>query len=145
MGRQGKTLVEEGHIVQMLAPVDITVATSSKVIFMGDWSHVTFICLKGAGDDNATIRVEECTGFGGTAASTIVFDYAQCLTAGCDVLSALTAATTAGVAIGTSTGTTLAIEIDADELTDGYAYLRLKCADPGSDAHLGCVEYDSGL
>ncbi|KKL05912.1 hypothetical protein LCGC14_2601270, partial [marine sediment metagenome] len=47
-------------------------------------------------------------------------------TASGDTLSARTAATTAGVALSTNTGTMLIIEVDADELPDGSPFLRVK-------------------
>lgn len=121
------TLVEQGHLVTMLTPQDVAAATSSEVISMENYGHVSFICMKGAGSA-CTIQVEECTGFGGTGAATKTFYYCAAATAADDVMdAALAAATTAGVATSTSTGSLIAIEIDAAELTDGYQYVRLKC------------------
>jgi len=135
MGRSGFNIAEQGHVVQMLAPLSVSAATSSEVISMENWSHVSFICMKGAGS-SATIQLEECTSFAGAGAATRIFSYAREATAAGDTLSALTIATTAGIAMTTASGVLLVIEVDADELTDGYPYLRLKCADPGT-THLG--------
>jgi len=143
MGRSGFTVAEQGHVVSMVSPVDVTVATSSEVISMENWSHVTFICMKGAGS-SATIQLEECTSFAGAGAATRIFSYAREATAAGDTLSALTIATTAGIALTTASGVLLVIEVDADELTDGYPYLRLKCADPGTSSLQAWVAILSG-
>ena len=129
---KGFNIAEQGHIVQMLAPIDIAAATSSEVISMENWSHVTFICQKGIGSA-CTIQLEECTAFAGTGAATRIFSYAYERTAAGDTLTALAVATTAGIATTTSSGELLVIEVDADELTDGYPYLRLKCSATGAN------------
>ena len=136
MGRSGFNIAEQGHVVQMLAPVSLGAATTSECISMENWSHVSFICMKGAGSA-ATIRLEECTAFAGTGAATRIFSYCiEEVAAGDTPAAALQSATTAGIALSTGSGIYMIIEVDADELTDGYPYLRLKCADPGT-AHLG--------
>ena len=140
---KGFTVAEQGHVVSMVSPVDVTVATSSEVISMENWSHVTFICMKGAGS-SATIQLEECTSFAGAGAATRIFSYALESTAAGDTLAAITAATTAGVALTTASGVLLVIEVDADELRDGYPYLRLKCADPGTSSIQAWVAILSG-
>ena len=131
----GFKIAEQGHVVSMLSPVDVIAATSSEVINLENWSHVSFICMKGAGS-SATIVVEECDDFVPTNVATIPYSYAQEATAAGDTLTALAAAGTAGIASGTASGVLLVIEIDADELSDGFPYIRLKCADPGT-SHLG--------
>ena len=132
MGRSGFTVVEEGHLVTLLAPVDVAAATSSEVISMENWSHVTFICMKGVGSVG-TVQLEECTSFAGAGAATRVFNYCTEDTASGDTMdAALTAAGTAGIAIDSDTGTLLVIELDADELTDGYPYVRLKVSATGA-------------
>ena len=131
MGK-GFCVAEQGHIVQLLAPVDINAATSSEVFSMENWEHATIICQKGTGSA-CTIQVEECTAFAGTGAATKTFRYCYERTAAGDTLTALATAGTAGIAHTTSTGELLVIEIDSDELTDGYPYVRIKCSATGAN------------
>ena len=132
MGRSGFNVAEQCHVVSMLSPVDITGATSSEVISMENWGHATLICMKGVGSA-CTIQLEECTAFAGTGAATRIFKYAYERTAAGDTLTALATATTAGIATTTSSGELLVIEVDADELSDGYPYLRIKCSATGAN------------
>lgn len=125
MGAHGITLAEEGHFVTLFAPDAWSSAASSEVFSMENWSHATIIVSKGAGSA-VTIILENCTAFAGTGAATMAFDYYTETTAAGDTLSARTAATTAGVALDTDTGTLLIIEIDDDELPDGSPYVRIK-------------------
>lgn len=126
----GFNIAEQGHVVQMVAPVDLS-GTTSEVLSMENWSHVSFICMKGAGSA-ATVRLEECTAFAGTGHQTRTFQYMiEEVAAGDTPAAALQAATTAGIALSTATGIFMIIEVDAAELTDGYQFLRLIAADPG--------------
>ena len=131
MARKGFVVAEEGHVVQLLTPQDLSAATSSEVFSMANWQHASIICLRGAGSAS-TIQVEECDDFTPTNAATMTFKYAYERTAAGDTLTALATATTAGIAHTTSTGELLVIEIDADELSDGYECVRIKCSAVGT-------------
>lgn len=125
MGRSGFTVAEQGHVVNMSSPLSAQTGTTSEVISMENWSHVTFICMKGAGSA-LTIQLEDCSAFAGTGHGTMPFKYAKEATGSGDTTDAALAwATSAGITTGAADGTFLIIEVDADELRDGYQYLRL--------------------
>jgi len=125
-------VAEQGHVVTLLAPQSQTAALTSDVFSMENWSHATIIVLGGAGSA-CTVTVSECDNFTPSNAATKVFNYAVEATALGDVLdAALQAATTAGVGIGTATGTIMVIEIDSDELSDGYPCVQINVTDPGT-------------
>ena len=125
MGANGIVLAEEGHFVTLIAANDQGAATSSEVFSMENWSHATILCVKGGGSA-VTVTLENCTAFSGAGHATMDFSYYAENTASGDTLGARTAATTAGVALSTNTGTMLIIEVDADELPDGSPFLRVK-------------------
>lgn len=140
----GFNVVENGHVVTLLAPQYLGAAGTSDIFSMKDWSHASIIVLGGAGSAT-TLTLYECQGFGGTGATLIGFRYAQEETAAGDVVDAVLAtATTAGVAIGTATGIFTVIELDAAELSDGYQYVRLNASDPGTSKLIGAVAILSG-
>ena len=125
-------VAEQGHVVQLLAPQSQTAALTSDVFSMENWAHASIIVLGGAGSA-CTVTVSEADNFTPDNAATKTFNYAVEATAAGDVLdAALQAATTAGVGIGTATGTILVIEIDNDELSDGYPCVQINVSDPGT-------------
>ena len=144
MGVGGMTLVEQGHFVTLFNPESVSAAATSDVFSMENWGHVTIIVQGGAGSA-ATIVVEECDNFTPSNVTTMGYQYAKEATAAGDVLdAALAAAGTGGTGIGTATGTLLIIEIDADELTDGYPCLRIRHSDPGTSKLISAVAVLTG-
>ena len=137
-------VAEQGHVVQLLAPQSQTAALTSDVFSMENWAHATIIVLGGAGSA-CTVTVSECDNFTPDNAATKIFNYAQEATAAGDVLdAALAAATTAGISIGTATGTILVIEIDNDELSDGYPCVQINVSDPGTSKMISAFAILSG-
>ncbi len=131
MSAKGFVVAEQGHLAQMIIPQDLSAALTSDVINMSDWGHATIFVHGGAGSA-LIVTVSDADSFASSGA-TMVFRYAQEDTAGGDVLDAALAwATTAGVAIGTDTGVFLVIEVDADELRDGYPYLMINLSAAGT-------------
>ena len=124
---RGFNVAEQGHVVSLFSPVSHSTAASSEVFSMEGWAHCTIILHKGVGSAS-TIVLEECSAFAGTGHRTFTpYKYAQEATASGDTLdAAMAAGTTAGVAIPTGTNTFLIFEVDADALSDGYQYLRIK-------------------
>ncbi len=139
----GITLTEEGHFVTLLASQNITAAATSEVFSMENWAHATIMVQGGAGS-STTITVSECDNFTPSNATKIIFAYAQETTAAGDTLTALTDATTAGVALGTATGVFTIIEIDSDQMTDGFPYLQINLSDPGAGKQVSAVAILSG-
>jgi hypothetical protein len=141
----GKFVVaEQGHIVQLIDPQSQSAALTSEIFTMENWAHATILVFGGAGSAT-TVTVSECDNFTPTTAATKTFMYAVEATAGGDVLdAALQAAATTGVSIGTATGTILCIEIDNDELTDGYPCVQINMSDPGTSKLVSAVAILSG-
>jgi len=136
---KGFVVAEQGHVVQMLAPVAITAALTGDTISMEAWGHASIIVGFGVGSAT-TITVGECTGFGGTGRTAITFRSAQEATGGGDVLDAALAWASTITIAGSAAhvGGFAVIEIDADELSDGYNFLQVNVADPGT-SKLGCI------
>lgn len=133
----GFNVTEQGHVVQGLAPVDIGGAAKSSDYFnMKHYKHASILIFKGAGSA-ATVTLYEAADSAGCTEATMAFNYASEATAAGDTLGALTAATTAGFALGTGSGVFYTIELDSSDLTDGYPYLCVKIS--SATASLVCV------
>ena len=137
-------LPNEGHVVNILAPVDINGGKSSDVFSMEGYSHVDIIIQLGVTHAASTITVEECDDFGPTNDTPIAFDYYSEATAGGDTLSTKSTATTAGFATGTGDGIFYVISIDASQLSDGYPYLQVEFSSPGGATFGSAVAVLSG-
>jgi hypothetical protein len=125
----GKFVVaEQGHIVQLIDPQSQSAALTSEIFTMENWAHATILVFGGAGSAT-TVTVSECDNFTPTTAATKTFMYAVEATA---------------VSIGTATGTILCIEIDNDELTDGYPCIQINMSDPGTSKLVSAVAILSG-
>ncbi len=130
---KGFVVAENGHIVQLIAPVDVTAPMTSDTISMENWGHVSIIVGLGIGS-STTITVGECTSFAGSDRTALTFRYAQEATGGGDVLDAALAWASSIAIVGSAAavGGFAVIEIDADELSDGYQFLQVNIADPGA-------------
>jgi hypothetical protein len=124
MAAHGINIAEEGHVVMLFDPADHTTAASSEVFSMKGWDHATIIIHKGAGSAS-TITLHSCDDFVPTTVDNLPFSYYAETTAAGDTLSTKSTATSAGVAISANTGTLLVIEVNSEELTDGYPCLRI--------------------
>lgn len=123
---KGFNVTEQGHIVAGLHPVDLGGSGVSHDYFkMTDYQHASVIILKGVGS-GATVTVYESQDSAGSTEATMDFYYASEATSTGDTLGSLTAATTAGFSIATSSCIFYTIEVDASELTDTYEYMTVK-------------------
>jgi hypothetical protein len=111
---------------------------------MKKYAHVDIIIGLGVTGAASTVTVEECDDVTPSNSTAIAFAYYAEATAGGDTLGARTAATTAGFATGTGDGIFYVISIDADELTDGYPYLRVAMSDPGAATFVSIIAVLSG-
>jgi len=124
---KGFVVSEEGHVVLLLQPqgTTTTVALTSDTFCMKNWAHATILVAGGKGTGQTAITMGECVGFGGTSRTALTFRYAVEATANGDVLDATLAwASTFSLSAG-STGVYGVIELDADELSDGYQYVQV--------------------
>ncbi len=100
---KGFTIVEQGHVVQMLIPAVQSTALTSESFTMKDWGHATIIVHGGSGSA-CTVTVFDAASAAASGAS-MVFNYATEATAGGDTMdAALQAATTAGTSLGGANG-----------------------------------------
>ncbi len=127
-------LTQEGHVVNMLPPLDIDAAAQvSKYFNMAEYQVVYVFIQLGVTGAASTITVEESDDASGSSTTAIAFRYRTEDTAAGDTWDAgYTTATTAGFATSTNDGIMYAIKIDAAELTDGFPYIVVKSSDPGA-------------
>lgn len=120
-------IAEEAHVVNILPPQDVQAGVSSDVFSLKNYSHATIIVTCGTTDaDAGNITIEECDDFTPTTDTAIVFSYYKEETADGDTLSERTAATVSGIDVSANNNTIYVIEIDAEELSEGYPNLILK-------------------
>ena len=142
---KGFVVAENGHVVQLIAPVAISAAATSDTISMENWGHVSILCNIGVGS-STTITVGECTAFTGSDRTALTFRYATEATGGGDILDAALAWASAVTWTGSAAapGGFAVIEIDGDELSDGYQFLQVNIADPGTSLIAGVMAVLSG-
>ena len=139
---KGINLATEGHIVTLYYPLDIdtlAAAESPVICLMENYSHATIIISIGVNPLAAgVITVHACNASPTpTAHAAIAFRYYRYETsqiaANGDVRGALTWATTAGITpVATGTPAMYVIELDGEELPQGYVGFRLAIADPAA-------------
>lgn len=116
---KGFVIAEQAHVVNVLAPVDITGGKLSQSVNMANYQHVTFIVQVGVSAAAFTkIIVNQCLDASGTTPTAIPFALYTQETAGAshDVLSARTAVAATGYTPSANDGIFYVIEIDASEL-----------------------------
>jgi hypothetical protein len=126
---KGFTIAEQGHVILGIAPKGtcVVAATTSDTFFMGNWAHASILVAGGVGSTASAVTVGECTGFGGTGRTALSFWYAKEDGTAGDVLDAALAYGST-VTFGATAAVFIVIEIDADELSDGYPYVQYNIA-----------------
>lgn len=121
-------LAEQAHIINILPPQDVAAGVSSAVFSMRNASHVTIIVTAGSTNaDAGNITIEECDDFTPSNDTAIDFSYYAETTAGGDTLGdRTTAAAATGIDVSANDNITYVIEIDAEQLSEGYPNLILK-------------------
>jgi len=121
-------LAEQAHIINILPPQDVSGGVSSAVFSMRNASHVTIIVTAGSTDaDAGNVTIEECDDFTPSNDTAIDFSYYAETTDGGDTLGDRTAAAAAtGIDVSANDNITYVIEIDAEQLSEGYPNLILK-------------------
>jgi len=129
-------LIGKVHIIPLLHAVSSGTAPTIDIFGMEEYNHALIIIDIGATDGTMKVTVEECTVAAGTSNTDIAFNYRQMTTT--DTWGALTAGVSGtGFTVGATEDDSLhAIEIDADELTDGYPYVKLTFGTPSGSATL---------
>lgn len=138
-----------------VAPVDLSSAASTgKRVSLKNASAITIVLFKAAGTagDDPTVTLKQHTASsGGTTANLAIIDhyYLKNATtlAGTETWSRVAQSAAATIADPGGAGTSaesqqiLALEVRAEQLSDGYSYVSLDVADVGSNAQLGGVLY----
>ena len=134
MAAQGFSIGEgQGHYVLGVAPVDIDAgAQPSDAFKLSNYSHASIIISLGVTGAASTVTIKESTDASGSGATAIAFSYYGEATAGGDTTGARTSATSSGFATATTDGIFYIIEINAEDLSDGYEWVTVHLSDPGS-------------
>lgn len=138
-----------------IAPVDLqTAANTGKRVSLRNATGVTILVVKAAGtagDDPVLTLKQHTASSGGTSANLATIDhyYLKNATtlAGSETWTRVAQSAAATISDPGGAGTSaesqqlIAIEVLADQLSDGYAYVSLDIADTGGNAQLGAVVY----
>ncbi len=140
--------LEQGHIVQAIAPVDGNAGAPVTALgfSMANWRHASIIVNFGvtAGTPTSILLVASTAASGGTTVA-LPFAYHACTTAGGDVMGTRTPVAATGITtISTNNGILYVIEIDAAELPDGKPYLQLQVTLPASSNLVSATAILSG-
>ncbi len=138
-------LPNEGHVVNILPPVDITGGVTTSVVFsLEDYGHADIIITMGVTGAASTVTVEECDNFTPTTHTEIAFDVYKEETAAGDTLGAKVACTVAGFATSLNNSIMYVIPIDDTQLTEGYPNVRISLSNPGVSTLASAVAILSG-
>lgn len=124
---KGFVLAEQGHLVQALAPVDITGGKTGQAFSMKKYQHASIVVAVGVSAAAFTkILVNQCDDKDGTNPVAIAFNVYKAETASGDVLGARTAVAATGLTPSANDGIFYVIELDANELSDGKPYVQVE-------------------
>jgi len=127
-------LIGPDHVVIALQPLaDLYDGDPATDVFnMEDYDHITFLLFEGAGGTGtATLTVEECNTAAGGGANAIAYRYR--LQSTIDTWGALTAIASTGYTTVAGANKAIAIEVDAEELADGFNFVRLQITEVAND------------
>ena len=123
---QGFNIAEQGHVVNILPPVDVNGGVTGDVFSMENYGHATIIIQVGVSAAAFTkIILNECTSFAAAGATAIPFSAYQEETAAGDALGARTAVAAAGVTPSADDNIMYVIELGARELSDASHFVQL--------------------
>jgi hypothetical protein len=112
-------LSEQGHIVNIIPPIDITGGVTSDVFSMKNYDHATIIVQVGVSAAAFTkLIVEKCDDFVPTTHTDIAYSVYKEETDAGDTLGARTAVVAAGLTPSANDNIMYVIELDAAELED---------------------------
>ena len=123
---QGFNIAEQGHVVNILPPVDINGGANGDIFSMRNYGHVTIIVQVGVSAAAFTkIIVNECSDFAGSNAVAIAHRLYSEETAAGDTLGPAEAIAAAGKTPSANDNIFYVIEVDARELSDGKQFVQL--------------------
>ncbi len=137
---------EQGHIINLIKPQGSSGATiDSDVFSMKDASHASIILQVGAQAGSFTAILYECDDFTPNAATAIATVVYKEETENGDTLGTRTAITTSGFNTSATDNIFYVIEVDAEELTEGYPNLQLKLSALDNTTYVSAVAVLSGF
>lgn len=117
---------EEGHIVNVIPPIDVSGGVDGDRFSMSKYSHATIIVQIGVSAAAFTkIIVYKCNAATGGTATAIAHSIYKCETDASDVLGARTAVLAAGTTPSANNNIFYVIELDHTELSDGYEWVQV--------------------
>lgn len=128
MGARGYFIAQEGHVVNILPPVDITGGKLTQPFSLANWAHASIILQIGVSAAAFTkIILNACTDVAGDNPVAIPFNLFAQETAGTvnDVLGPRVAVPAAGYTPSGNDGIFYVLEVDANTLPAGSKYLQL--------------------
>ena len=135
------SLLQQVKYVKGIDPVaDYTAGDPvyTDIVSMKNWSSVTFFVYKGVGTDGtSTITIQACDDISASNTDDIAFRYSS--NTATDVIGDLTDVAATGVLISAGSSQIWAATVNADELTEGYEFVRLALNETDSTAVLGGV------
>ena len=143
----GVNIAEECHVTTVRFPIDVdTLAGAAfRIVNTHLYGHATFILTLGVTGAATTITLAEDANAVAGGGTPIDFAYYVEDTALGDVLSARTfTAAAAGFATSGNDNITYVIEVDCNQMTDGFHYLELRQTDPAAATFCSCVCILSG-
>ena len=139
-------LSQEAHSINLIQPQGSGGATiNSDVFSMKDASHATIYLQTGAVAGDYTFTVAACTDFTPSAESAIGYRLAAEETTDGDTLGALTAVASTGTTVANTAGQLHVIEIDAEDLPEGYPNVYLKLAGLNNTTYVSAIAILTGL
>lgn len=143
---QGINISENGHIVNVLPPIDITGGATGDRFTMKNYGHATIIVQVGVSAAAWTdVLVKECNAASGGTANAIGFSYYKEETAAGDTLSAKQTATATGIASPSANNNIFyVIELDGSELSDGYPWVEVSFTNGSNSVIASAVAILSG-
>jgi hypothetical protein len=134
---QGFNVAEQGHVVNILPPKDISGGATCDRFTMENYGHATIIVTVGVSAAAFTaLIVKNCTLASGGTATAIAFSVYKEETAAGDTLGARTAVAAAGMTPNAADNITYVIELDARELTDGYPWVEVSMTNASGNSVL---------
>lgn len=142
---KGIVLAEQGHIVNLIPPVDVTGGAAGDRFSMKNYGHATIILQVGVSAAAFTkIIVKECTAASGGTATAIAYRLAAEETDAGDTLGAFEAVAAAGRTPAAADNIFYVIEIDAQELSDGYEWIEVSVTNGANSVIASAVAVLSG-
>lgn len=147
MSFNGFYVAQEGHVVSLISPQNISGGDTGQIFNMSGYRHASIIVQLGAQAAQATaIKLNACTDAAGDGATAIPFDIFTQETAGNanDVLSTRTSVAVAGYQPSGNANIFYVIELDAAALPQGSPYVQLQITNGANADYASAVAILSG-